>query len=86
MGKLLTAGKATEDIGTAEALFNKGNSLVMLGRHEEAIKCCDVVLKINPEFFPALYNKGVYLHKMGRLEEAEEYIKRANKIKRHLPQ
>lgn len=44
---------------TAEAAFNHGNSLVMLGRYEEAIGRYDRALVLNPGWPEAANNKGI---------------------------
>ena len=48
---------------------NKAGSLNALGRHEEAIECCDKALAIDPRDVVALNNKGNALIDMGRYEE-----------------
>ncbi len=55
---------------TAGFWSNKGASLDTLGRHEEAISCCDKALAIDPRSTQALINKGNVLKKFGRHEEA----------------
>ena len=49
-----------------------------LGKHEEAIKCYDKVIEIDPEYPFAWYNKGVALR---QLEKPEEEIKCYDKVK-----
>jgi len=40
---------------------NKGASLNCLGRHEEAIRCLDKALQLDPNFTFAWINKGASL-------------------------
>ena len=49
---------------------NKGTSLDTLGRHEEAIRCFDKALELDPRFVGAWSNKGNSLTDLGRNEEA----------------
>jgi len=50
--------------------MNKGVSLANLGRREEAIRCYDRALEIDPRDADAWYNKGVSLADLGRRDEA----------------
>lgn len=50
-------------------LNNKAKTLNDIGRHAEAIQCCDRALEINPQYVFALANKGIALEGIG------EYIK-----------
>ncbi len=45
-------------------------TLCDLGRHEDAVLCCDQALAIDPDYTPALHNKGFALWKLERYEEA----------------
>ena len=49
---------------------NKGSSLHGLGRHEEAIRCFDKALKLNPRLVNVWCNKGAGLKNLERLEES----------------
>ena len=49
---------------------NKGASLHSLGRNEEAIRCCDKALELDPRDFETWTNKGASLRSLGRNEEA----------------
>ena len=53
-------------------LLNKGVSLAMLGRPEEAIEFYDNALKINPRDADAWANKGTALRRLKKLEQAIE--------------
>lgn len=58
------------DPGYAKAVFNKGNSLERLGRHEEALSCYDTVLAGDPDDGHALAYRGRSLASLERHEEA----------------
>lgn len=49
---------------------NKGCSLQSLGHFEEAIRCHDKALELDPGYAMAWNNKGNSLHSLGRFEEA----------------
>ena len=59
---------------------NKGFALNELGRHGEAIRCCDRALEIDPESAIAWHNKGVALRNLGRHGEAIQCYDRALEI------
>jgi len=61
----------------------QGIKLRRSGRDNEAIKCFEQVLKINPVYTNALYNKGLSLNKIGRKEEAIEAYGKAKSILYH---
>lgn len=46
-------------IPTAEASYNRGNALVMLGRYEEAIKSYEQALKLRPGWVEAEQNRDI---------------------------
>ena len=55
---------------TADSWNNKGGALNALGRHEEAIECCERALAINPRYGAGFVTKGAALAFLGRYEEA----------------
>lgn len=55
---------------TVDFWNKKGGSLVVLGRHDDAIVCFDKALAIDPRCAPVLENKGSSLNHLGRHEEA----------------
>jgi tetratricopeptide (TPR) repeat protein len=57
--------------------FNKGNTLSNQKKHEEAIKCYDQALQLDPEYINAWNNKG---YTLGRLRKYEAAIKCFNKV------
>jgi tetratricopeptide (TPR) repeat protein len=59
---------------------NKGGSLAALGQHEEAIRCYDAALEIDPRSHRTWNNKGNALSALGRRDEALECFNRALKI------
>jgi len=56
---------------------NKGASLNALGRYEEAIRCCDKALALDPRDVDAWNNKGSSLGRLGRYEEAIRCLDKA---------
>ena len=60
------------ELGTLEAWewSNKGFSLDSLGRHEEALRCFDKALELDPRDAAVWNNKGTSLGSLGRHEEA----------------
>ena len=59
---------------------NKGVSMNTFGRYEEAIKCHDKALEINPRSYVAWTNKGYSLSKLNRDVEAIECFDKALEI------
>jgi serine/threonine protein kinase len=59
---------------------NKGASLANLGRFEEAMKCYDKALEIDPQCVGAWVGRGIGLDDIGRLVEAVECYDKALKI------
>jgi len=49
---------------------NKGNALARLGKFEDALRCYDRALDIDPGYRGAWVNKGFVLTKLGRFDEA----------------
>jgi len=49
---------------------NKGGTLENLGKHQEAIDCCNKALEINPKLAEAWSIKGITLGNLGKLHEA----------------
>lgn len=61
----------------ADAWYNKGVQLLDSGSSEEAIKCFDKALEINPRNADAWYNKGCSFYVPGRFDEAIECCDKA---------
>ncbi len=57
------------DVDSAEILYFQGNSLLNLGRYEEAISSYDHALRLKPND-EAWYNRGISLANLDRHEEA----------------
>ena len=71
----------------ADILVNKGNSLVLLKKFEEALNCCGEAVKVDPQNVRAWFNKGSLLHLFGRKKEAMhcfDTVCRLNPKKREL--
>lgn len=62
---------------TAAFWNNKGGSLAALGRHEEAIRCYDAALEVDPRSHKTWNNKGSALSALGRSKGALECFDRA---------
>ena len=58
-------------------LYLKGEELAFAGKTEEALKCFDEILKLNPNHLDALINGGVGLSLTGRRKEALERFEKA---------
>ena len=59
---------------------NKGNALVESSMYDDAIKCYDKALEINPGSMEAWNNKGLALARTGRLAEAVQCYDKALEI------
>jgi len=53
---------------TAEAFFNKGNSLVMLGKYEDAVSSYDRALDFRPKWLEAEENREIARTRAKRIE------------------
>ena len=62
---------------TAAFWNNKGGSLAALGRHEEAIRCYDTALELEPKSPKVWNNKGSALSALARRKEAFECFDKA---------
>ncbi len=58
------------DVALAEEHYNLGLAYGQQGRLDEAIRECQVALRINPNYAKAHYNLGVAYGQQGRLDEA----------------
>jgi tetratricopeptide (TPR) repeat protein len=65
---------ADEEINS---LYDEGNFLSCLGKYEEAIKCYDKILNLNPYSKTALGYKGLALLKLNRRSEATRCYEKA---------
>jgi len=59
---------------------NKGATLDHLGKPDEALKCYDKAIEINPNYAKAWFNKGIALSKLGRPDEALKCYDKAIEI------
>jgi len=55
-----------------DAAYNRGNSLLFLGRYDEAIESYDNALKARPGWLEAEENRGIALARQARLAPAED--------------
>ena len=70
----------TVNADTAQDWDNKGYTLYSQGKYEEAIKCFDKALEINPQDAYAWCNKGNSLYSQGKYEEAIKCFDKALEI------
>jgi len=68
----------------AKAWYNKGNTLVNLGKYAEAINCYDKAIKIDPNYAKAWSNKGNALVNLWKYAEAINCYDEAIKINPNL--
>ncbi|HSF49968.1 MAG TPA: tetratricopeptide repeat protein [Nitrososphaeraceae archaeon] len=61
-------------------IIKKASNLIDSGKTDEALKCYDQVLSIDPNNLSALNDKGYLLNKLGRYNEALEYFNKALSI------
>ncbi|UXM84179.1 protein kinase domain-containing protein [Methanococcus aeolicus] len=54
----------------ADTWYNKGNEYYELGKYNEAIKCYDKALQLNPNYAEVWNNKGAALDDLGKYKEA----------------
>lgn len=60
---------------------NKGDECIRLEKYEDAIKCYQNAVSLNPEYIPAWNNIGYSLSKLGRNDEAKQIKDKINEIK-----
>jgi tetratricopeptide (TPR) repeat protein len=70
---------------TAEAHTFLGWALSFMGRHEDAIKQCEIAIAVDPDFGNPYNDIGAYLIALGREEEAIPWLERAKKARRYEP-
>lgn len=70
----------TREQRESDELNSGGWELHCRGSFEEAIKCFDKAISLNPRHALAMNNKGLSLRRLGRLEEAIEWFDRAIKV------
>jgi tetratricopeptide (TPR) repeat protein len=66
-----------EEAPDASTWNRKGNALMELGRFEEALKCYNEALILNPKNDVFLSNKGVAFIELNRFEEAIDCLRKA---------
>jgi len=65
---------------TAEDFFYEGNALCMQDKYDEAIKCYDEVIRLDPRNTAALNNKGNALNALRRNDEEDAAIAKAEEL------
>ena len=53
---------------TADAAFNRGNALVMLGTYDEAVASYERALELRPDWEPAIVNRDIALARGARIK------------------
>lgn len=69
-GTASPSGPEIENSNRAAVLMEKGQSLLSLNNGEEALRCFEQVLELEPKHGEALVKKGLALEKLQRLDEA----------------
>ncbi len=64
--------KIYETLGTKEAFYNRGNTLVMLGKYNKAIEAYKLALEVDAHFKEAKENMSVALARQALLDEAKK--------------
>jgi Ca-activated chloride channel homolog len=59
-------------VGTATALFNTGNALLMMGKYQLAIEAYEQSLKLDPDFLNSEFNKKIAKARWLKLENAKD--------------
>jgi len=79
-GEIHKINKRLEDI-EKNLFLDRGLYLYLSNKDDEAIKCFNKILKIQPNNEVALYQKGWALEKLGRKKQAKRCFDRLIKIK-----
>ena len=71
-GQFDRAAAAFGQLTSAEAYFNRANSLLFQGEYEQAIAAYDQALAQRPDWQPAVHNRGIALARKERLAPPED--------------
>ena len=69
LGEFEQAAGVFAGYDTADAAFNQGNALVMLGQYDEAIARYDRALELRPDWEPAVVNREIAATRAARLKQ-----------------
>ena len=71
-GEFERAANAFSQRSSAQAHFNRGNALLMLGNYEQAIAAYDLALEQRPDWLPAMDNRAIAAVRLARLTPVED--------------
>mgnify|MGYP001826893723 CR=1 FL=1 len=71
-GEFERAAAAFGQRSSAQAHFNRGNALIMLGQYEQAIAAFDLALEQRQDWQPAIENQALARIRLARLAPAED--------------
>jgi Ca-activated chloride channel homolog len=71
-GQFKDAAQAFGGVDTAEAAYNQGNALVMLGKYDDAVARYDRALALRPEWTDAGANREIARLRAARMKTAGE--------------
>ena len=68
-GEFKAAAGIYAGMATAQAAFNHGNALVMLGQYEQAVEQYDRALSLRPDWDAAAANRSIAAERAKRLKQ-----------------
>lgn len=79
-GETISSSGGENNSLTAIGLIQKGVAFASLGKHQEAISCCDRAIKMESENAEVWYGKGLALYHLGKHQEAVVHYDKAIEI------
>ena len=64
----------------AGVYFDKGVTLGLLGRYDEALEALDKAIACDPKFAEANHNRGIIYQELGKHKEAEKDFQKAKDL------
>lgn len=71
-GEFKKALSVYESLGSKEAFYNRGNTLVMLGKYKEAIEAYKLALEVDPKYKEAKENMLLAKNRQAILDKAKD--------------